>query len=88
MKKEEIQLSEEVVQLAKRMAKKRNCTPNEMISRALEQEKDRLERWKKLQRQIAQYQKKRGIQPLTMEEIDEEVHAYRREQQTKTKSGS
>lgn len=88
MKKDELQLSEEVVQLAKRMAKRRKCTPNEMISRALEQAKDRLERWKKLQRQVAQYQKKNGIQPLTMDEIDEEVHAYRREQQGKAASSS
>lgn len=88
MKKDELQLSEEVVRLAKQMAKQRNCTPNEMISRALEQQKDRLERWNRLQRQVAHYQKKHGIKPLTVNEIDKEVHTYRREQQNKAKGRS
>lgn len=88
MKKDDAQISEGVFRLAKKMARKRNCTPDEMISAALEQHQNRLERWEKLQRQVAQYQKKNNIKPLAMDEIVEEVHAYRREQREKSKDRS
>lgn len=83
MKKDKVQISEVVLQLASKMAKRRDCSPSEMISKALQQYRDELQWWKDIQADVQAYYRRSGKKPLTMDEIDDEVHAYRREQQSK-----
>ena len=86
MKKDDVQISAEVLKLARKMAQKRNCTPDEMISIALEQYRDELAAWRRIQKEYQRAAKKAGIS--TMDDVVDMVHEYRAEQRKKTASGS
>lgn len=86
MKKNDAQISEGVLKLARKMAQKRNCTPDEMISKALQQYRDRLERWQDIQREFQKAGNKAGLR--TLDDVDQMIHDYRAEQAKKSQGRS